>query len=146
GVEFADLRVATAGDPCPRCGAGVFERFAGIEVGHVFFLGTKYSTPMGCTFLGDDGQLRPMIMGCYGIGITRTPAAAIEQNNDAGGIIWPMSLAPYQVELLTLQAKDPEVVAAAERLYAELTAAGIEVLFDGRDERPGAKFKDADLI
>src|SRR5262249_27054568 len=146
GVELADLRVATAGDPCPRCGVGVFERFAGIEVGHVFFLGTKYSTPMGATFLGDDGQLRPMVIGCYRTGITRPPAAAIEQNNDADGIIWPMSLAPYQVELLTLQAKDAEVSAAAERLYGELTAAGIEVLYDDRDERPGAKFKDADLI
>jgi prolyl-tRNA synthetase len=145
-VAYADLRVATAGDPCPRCGVGVLERFNGIEVGHVFFLGTKYSTPMGCTFLGDDGALRPMVMGCYGIGITRTAAAAIEQNHDADGIIWPMALAPYQVELLTLQPKDPDVVAAAERLYAGLTAAGVEVLFDDRDERPGAKFKDADLI
>ncbi len=146
GVEFADLRVAAAGDLCPRCGVGVFERFAGIEVGHVFFLGTTYSVPMGCTFLGDDGQLRPMVMGCYGIGITRVAAAAIEQNHDDDGIAWPMSLAPYQVQLLTLQAKDPDVSAAADRLYQELTAAGIEVLYDDRDERPGAKFKDADLI
>jgi prolyl-tRNA synthetase len=146
GVEWVDLRVAAAGDPCPRCGEGAFERFAGIEVGHVFFLGTKYSEPMGCTFLGDDGQLRPMVMGCYGIGITRVAAAAIEQNHDGDGIVWPMSLAPYQVELLTLQAKDADVVAAAERLYEELLAAGVEVLFDDRDERPGAKFKDADLV
>jgi prolyl-tRNA synthetase len=145
-VEYADLRVATAGDLCPRCGVGTFERFAGIEVGHVFFLGTKYSEPMGCTYLGDDGQLRPMIMGCYGIGITRVAAAAIEQNHDADGIIWPMSLAPYQVQLLTLQAKDAAVVAEAERIYKELTAAGVEVLYDDRDERPGAKFKDADLL
>jgi prolyl-tRNA synthetase len=101
---------------------------------------------MGCTYLGDDGQLRPMVMGCYGIGVTRVAAAAIEQNHDADGIIWPMSLAPYHVEVLTLAAKDAEVVAAAEKLYAELTAAGVEVLFDDRDERPGAKFKDADLI
>jgi len=146
GVEWADLRVAAAGDPCPRCGEGVFERFAGIEVGHVFFLGTKYSEPMGCTYLGDDGQLRPMVMGCYGIGITRVAAAAIEQNFDADGIIWPMSLAPYQVEVLTLQAKDADVVAAADKLYADLRAAGIDALYDDRDERPGAKFKDADLI
>jgi prolyl-tRNA synthetase len=144
-VEYADLRVAAAGDPCPRCGSP-FERFAGIEVGHVFFLGTKYSSAMGCTFLGDDGQLRPMVMGCYGIGVTRVAAAAIEQNHDADGIAWPMSLAPYQVELLTLQAKDAEVVAAAERIYKELVAAGVEVLYDDRDERPGAKFKDADLL
>jgi prolyl-tRNA synthetase len=146
GVEYADLRVATAGDRCPRCGEGTFERFAGIEVGHVFFLGTKYSEPMGATYLGDDGQLRPMVMGCYGIGITRVAAAAIEQNHDADGIAWPMSIAPYQVALLTLQAKDAAVVAAAERIYQELRAAGVEVLYDDRDERPGAKFKDADLL
>ncbi len=146
GAEWADIRVAAAGDLCPRCGEGVFERFAGIEVGHVFFLGTKYSAPMECTFLGDDGKLRPMVMGCYGIGITRVAAAAIEQNHDNDGIAWPMSIAPYHVELLTLQPKDPDVVAAAEKIYAELRAAGIEVLFDDRDERPGAKFKDADLI
>jgi prolyl-tRNA synthetase len=146
GVEWADIRVAAAGDPCPRCGEGVFERFAGIEVGHVFFLGTKYSAPMECSFLGEDGKLKPMVMGCYGIGITRVAASAIEQNHDADGIIWPMSLAPYHVELLTLQAKDAEVVAAAEAIYKQLRDAGIEVLFDDRDERPGAKFKDADLI
>jgi prolyl-tRNA synthetase len=145
-VEWADLRLAVEGDPCPRCAEGTFTRFDGIEVGHVFFLGTKYSEPMGCTYLGEDGQLRPMVMGCYGIGITRVAAAAIEQNHDADGIIWPMSLAPYQVELLTLQAKDAEVVRVADGLYEELRAAGIEVLYDDRDERPGAKFKDADLI
>jgi len=144
-VEFADIRLAVEGDPCPRCGSP-FERFAGIEVGQVFFLGTKYSEPMGCTFLGEDGQLRPMVMGCYGIGVTRVAASAIEQNNDADGIIWPMALAPYHVQLLTLQAKDADVVAAAERIYGELTAAGIEVLYDDRDERPGTKFKDADLL
>ena len=144
-VEYADLRVATAGDPCPRCGAPL-ERFDGIEVGHVFFLGTRYSDPMGCTFLGVDGQLRPMVMGCYGIGITRVAAAAIEQNHDADGIAWPMALAPYHVELLTLQAKDADVVAAAEKIYGQLQAAGVEVLYDDRDERPGTKFKDADLL
>jgi len=145
GVEYADLRLAVGGDPCPRCGAP-FERFDGIEVGHVFFLGTKYSDPMGATFLGEDGQLRPMVMGCYGIGVTRVAAAAIEQNHDKDGIIWPMSLAPFQVHLMTLAANDAEVVAAADRLYKELTAAGIEVLYDDRDERPGTKFKDADLL
>jgi prolyl-tRNA synthetase len=145
GVEYADLRLAVAGDPCPRCGAP-FERFDGIEVGHVFFLGTKYSEPMGSTFLGEDGQLRPMVMGCYGIGVTRVAAAAIEQNHDKDGIVWPMSLAPFQVHLMTLAANDAEVVAAANRLYDELRAAGIEVLYDDRDERPGTKFKDADLL
>jgi prolyl-tRNA synthetase len=101
---------------------------------------------MGCTFLGADGALRPMVMGCYGIGITRVAAAAIEQNHDGNGIVWPMSIAPYQVEVLTLQPKDKDVVAAAEKLVGELEAAGVEVLYDDRDERPGAKFNDADLI
>ncbi len=146
GAEWADLRLAVEGDRCPRCEEGVFTRFNGIEVGHVFFLGTKYSEPMGCTYLGEDGQLRPMVMGCYGIGITRVAAAAIEQNHDTDGIVWPMSLAPFQVELMTLQAKDADVVKAADKLYEELRAAGVEVLYDDRDERPGAKFKDADLI
>jgi prolyl-tRNA synthetase len=145
GVTYADLRLAVAGDPCPKCGAP-FERFDGIEVGHVFFLGQKYSEPMGCTFLGEDGQLRPMTMGCYGIGVTRVAAAAIEQNHDKDGIIWPMSLAPFHVHLMTLAANDAEVVAAADKLYRELTALGVEVLYDDRDERPGTKFKDADLV
>jgi prolyl-tRNA synthetase len=145
-VEWADLRVAAPGDGCPRCGQGTFVSFLGIEVGHVFFLGTKYSEPMKCNFLGEDGQEKPMIMGCYGIGVTRVAAAAIEQNNDPDGIVWPMSIAPYQVALLTLQQKDADVVAAADKLYAELEKAGIEVLYDDRDERPGSKFKDADLI
>jgi prolyl-tRNA synthetase len=144
-AKQVDLRVAAAGDPCPRCATGKFQPFKGIEVGHVFFLGTKYSAPMRCEFLGEDGQTRPMVMGCYGIGITRIVAAAIEQNHDEGGIVWPMALAPYQVALLPLQ-KDGEVAAAAEALYAELLALGVEVLFDDRDERPGVKFKDADLL
>jgi prolyl-tRNA synthetase len=146
GVEWADLRVAAAGDGCPRCGKGTFTLFLGIEVGHVFYLGTKYSQPMGCTYLDVAGKEQVMEMGCYGIGVTRVAAAAIEQNHDQDGIIWPMSIAPYQVALLTLQQNDAAVVAAADKLYAELTAAGIEVIYDDRDERPGAKFKDADLI
>jgi prolyl-tRNA synthetase len=146
GVEYVDLRVATAGDGCPRCGKGTLSLFLGIEVGHVFYLGTKYSAPMGCTFLGEDGKDHVMEMGCYGIGVTRVAAAAIEQNHDSDGIKWPMSIAPYQVALLSLQANDKDVVAAADALYEQLRAAGIEVLFDDRDERPGAKFKDADLI
>jgi prolyl-tRNA synthetase len=144
-VEWVDLRGAAAGDTCPRCGEGTFEAYSGIEVGHVFLLGTKYSEPMQCTFLGEDGQLKPMVMGCYGIGVTRVAAAAIEQNHDADGIIWPMSLAPFQVEVLTL-AKDADVIAAADKIYEGLRAAGIEVLYDDRDERAGAKFKDADLL
>jgi prolyl-tRNA synthetase len=146
GVEWADLRVAAAGDGCPRCGKGTFTLFHGIEVGHVFYLGTKYSQPMGCTYLDVAGKEQVMEMGCYGIGVTRVAAAAIEQNHDQDGIVWPMSIAPYQVALLTLQQNDANVVAAADKLYAELLAAGIEVIYDDRDERPGAKFKDADLI
>ncbi len=146
GVEWADLRVAAAGDGCPRCGQGTFTLFLGIEVGHVFYLGKKYSEPMKCTFLDVGGKEQVMEMGCYGIGVTRVAAAAIEQNHDTDGIIWPMSIAPYQVTVLTLQQNDAAVVAAADKLYAELQALGIEVLYDDRDERPGAKFKDADLI
>jgi prolyl-tRNA synthetase len=145
GAEWIDLRTAAAGDRCPRCGEGTFEAYSGIEVGHVFLLGTKYSEPMQATFLGEDGQARPMVMGCYGIGVTRVAAAAIEQNHDQDGIVWPMSLAPYHVSILTLQPRDADVVAAADRLYEQLRGGGIEVLYDDRDERPGAKFKDADL-
>jgi prolyl-tRNA synthetase len=145
-VEWVDLRMAAAGDGCPRCGKGTFTLFHGIEVGHVFYLGTKYSEPMKCTYLDVGGKEQVMEMGCYGIGVTRVAAAAIEQNHDTDGIIWPMSIAPYQVALLTLQHNDAAVVAAADKLYGELLAAGIEVIYDDRDERPGAKFKDADLI
>ncbi|GAB4540632.1 MAG: proline--tRNA ligase [Haliangiales bacterium] len=142
---FAPLRMAEAGDPCPRCD-GHLRAFRGIEVGHVFYLGTVYSEPMGCTFLDEAGQERVMAMGCYGIGITRIAAAAIEQNHDDGGIIWPMSIAPYEVEVLPLQMKDEDVIAAGETLYAKLKELGVEVLLDDRGERPGGKFKDADLI
>ncbi len=145
GLVFADLRMATVGDRCPRCAEGTFAEFCGIEVGHIFYLGTRYSEAMGCKFLGEDTKERAMVMGCYGIGVTRVAAAAIEQHHDANGILWPMSLAPFQVALLAL-GKEPEVVVAADRLYAALVAAGIEVLYDDRDDRPGAKFKDADLI
>jgi prolyl-tRNA synthetase len=144
-VTFTQLRLAEPGDRCPRCGKGTFRGFKGIEVGHVFFLGTKYSQPMQCNFLDEQGQSQPMVMGCYGIGITRVAASAIEQNHDADGIRWPISIAPYQVELMPLQ-KDAAVAEAAETLYRELQARDVEVLFDDRDERPGAKFKDADLI
>jgi prolyl-tRNA synthetase len=144
-TKFAPLRLAEAGDLCPRCRQGHFRPFRGIEVGHVFFLGTKYSAPMHCEFLDEDGSKKPMVMGCYGIGITRIAAAAIEQNHDANGIIWPMSIAPYEVEVIALQ-NDAAVTEAAEALYQELTAKGVEVLYDDRAERPGAKFKDADLV
>jgi prolyl-tRNA synthetase len=144
-VTFTGLRLAEPGDRCPRCGEGQFRGFRGIEVGHVFFLGTKYSAPMQCNFLDEQGQSQPMVMGCYGIGITRVAAAAIEQNHDADGIQWPMSIAPFQVAILPLQ-KDAAVTEAAESLYAALGERGIEVVLDDRDERPGGKFKDADLI
>jgi prolyl-tRNA synthetase len=145
-AQFAAQRMAEPGDRCPRCGTGTFRGFKGIEVGHVFFLGTKYSAPMQCNFVDEAGATRPMVMGCYGIGITRVAAAAIEQNHDASGICWPISIAPYEIEVIALQAGDAAVMAAAEAIYEGLKAKGIEVLFDDRDERPGGKFKDADLI
>jgi prolyl-tRNA synthetase len=143
---FAPLRMAEAGDACPRCDGGTLRAFKGIEVGHVFYLGTVYSAPMGCNFLDEAGQEKPMVMGCYGIGITRIAASAIEQNHDDNGIVWPMSIAPYEVEVVPLQMNDADVVAAGEALYGKLQALGVEVLLDDRGERPGAKFKDADLI
>jgi prolyl-tRNA synthetase len=144
-LTFAPLRLAEPGDRCPRCSEGRFRGFRGIEVGHVFFLGTRYSAPMQCNFLDEHGKSRPMVMGCYGIGITRVAAAAIEQHHDAGGIIWPMSIAPFQVEVVALQ-RDAAVTEVAETLYRDLESRGVEVLLDDRDERPGGKFKDADLI
>jgi len=142
---FFDLRSVVHGDQCPKCN-GIFEIHRGIEVGHIFKLGSKYSEAMGVTYLDADGREKPMIMGCYGIGVGRTAAAAIEQNNDEGGIIWPMPIAPYQVIITSLNPKDEEVSRASESLYEELLDSGLEVLLDDRDERPGVKFKDADLI
>jgi prolyl-tRNA synthetase len=141
-----DYRAAAAGDDCSRCDKGKLKAFRGIEVGQVFFLGTKYSKPMGVTFLDGDGVEKPAVMGTYGIGVTRIVAAAIEQNHDKDGIVWPVPLAPYEVTVLELQKDDDNVSATATRIYDELTAAGIEVLYDDRDERAGVKFKDADLI
>jgi prolyl-tRNA synthetase len=145
-TQCGDFRQAAAGDACPRCEGGHFTSYRGIEVGQVFFLGTKYSVPMKCTFLDAEGKEKPMVMGCYGIGVTRIAASAIEQNHDADGMIWPVPIAPFEVSLLSLQAADPQVTAVAEQLYSELQKAGIDVLFDDREERPGVKFKDADLI
>jgi prolyl-tRNA synthetase len=143
--SVAGLRLATAGDPCPACGKELIEK-RGIEVGHIFKLGTKYSDTMDCRFQDADGNDQAMIMGCYGLGVGRTVAAAVEQNHDDKGIIWPLPLAPYEVVLVVLNADKPEVVEAAEGLYKELTEAGIDVLFDDRPERPGVKFNDMDLI
>jgi prolyl-tRNA synthetase len=145
-AAVGDYRTAAAGDACARCDAGHLKAYRGVEVGQVFFLGTKYSKPMGVTFLDKDGQEKPAVMGTYGIGVTRIVASAIEQNHDKDGIIWPVPLAPFEATVLALQHDDPAVVAAAKKLYEELTAAGIDVLYDDRDERPGVKFKDADLI
>jgi prolyl-tRNA synthetase len=145
-TAIGDYRQAAPGDQCPRCPSGHFKGYRGIEVGHVFFLGQKYSRPMGCTFLDVDGQEKPMMMGCYGIGVTRIVAAAIEQNHDKDGIVWPVPIAPYEVELVALQADDPKLMEACDGIYDQLTRAGIEVLYDDRDERPGVKFKDADLV
>jgi prolyl-tRNA synthetase len=142
---FVDLREAVAGDDCPRC-TGKLEIWRGIEVGHVFKLGTKYSEAMNATVLDDQGKERTLVMGCYGIGVGRTAAAAIEQNHDDNGIIWPMPLAPFQVIVTMLNPKDEAVSAAGETLYQDLLDEGIEVLLDDRDERPGSKFKDADLL
>ena len=141
----ADLRQITVDDPCPICGAklGLKE---GIEVGHIFKLGTGYSQAMEAFFQDSDGQEKPMVMGCYGIGVSRIVAAAIEQNHDDNGMIFPMPLAPMQVILLNLGVSDEQITATAESLYEELSAKGVEILLDDRDERPGSKFKDADLL
>jgi prolyl-tRNA synthetase len=143
-ATLADVRSVAAGDPCPSCG-GRLETYRGIEGGHIFVLGTHYSAKMNATFLDEKGQERPIVMGCYGIGVSRLVATAIEQHHDADGIVWPMSIAPYHV-LVTPLGKDAAVLDAAERLYGDLRAAGVDVLLDDRDERPGVKFKDADLL
>ena len=143
--EFADLRVIRQGDICVRCG-GKIVFFKGIEVGHVFKLGTKYSEAMGATYLDKNGVDRHLVMGCYGIGISRTAAAAIEQNNDEDGIKWPVPIAPFHVYVLPINVKDSEIVEASESIIQDLEKLGVETLFDDRDERPGIKFKDADLM
>jgi len=142
----ADIRNVVAGDLSPD-GKGVLAIERGIEVGHVFYLGTKYSRAMNATFLAEDGKPRHFEMGCYGIGVTRLPAAAIEQNHDAKGIIWPDAIAPFTVVLCPIGMDRSEAVReAAEKLYAELLALGVDVLLDDRGERPGAMFADWELI
>jgi prolyl-tRNA synthetase len=143
--EIADLRLATSGDGCPNCAEGKLVAYKGIEGGHIFILGTKYSAAMHATFLDEQQQRKPFVMGCYGIGVSRLMATTIEQHNDESGMRWPASIAPYQVHLCTL-GKDEPLLAAAKALYDALWARGVEVLWDDRDERPGVKFKDADLI
>jgi prolyl-tRNA synthetase len=144
-TAFADLRVIADGDPCPKCGATI-ALARGIEVGHVFKLGTKYSKALHAVILDEQGRERPIIMGCYGLGVSRVLAACIEQNHDADGIVFPPPVAPYDVALLNLDTRNADVRAKAEELYGLLQAQGLDVLLDDREERPGIKFKDADLI
>jgi prolyl-tRNA synthetase len=143
--EFGDFKRADAGHRCARCD-GTLQADRGIEVGHIFQLGTKYSQAMGCVFLDDQGKQQPVVMGCYGIGVSRMAAACIEQNHDERGILWPAHIAPYHVHLLNLTPKDENVTAACEALYLRLQEEGVEVLYDDRNLRPGEKFGDADLI
>ena len=141
----ADIRLIQEGDPCPHCG-GKVAKARGIEVGQVFKLFTKYSAAMNCTFLDENGKENPMVMGCYGIGVSRTMAACIEQNNDKDGMIWPVAIAPYEVLVVPVNTKDEASTATAEEIYEGRNKAGVEAVIDDRNERPGVKFKDADLI
>ncbi len=143
--DIADIRLAAAGDPCPRCGQPL-ETVRGIEVGQIFKLGEKYSRVMEAFYLDEQGAKHPMVMGTYGIGVSRSMAAAVEQNHDADGIIWPPSIAPFHAVVLPVNNQDEGQTAAARRVYDAITAAGLEAVLDDRPERPGVKFKDADLI
>ena len=144
-AEVKDIRAAMAGDLCPSCKKGHFVAYKGIEGGHIFILGTHYSAKMKAVFLDDKGEEKPIVMGCYGIGISRLVASAVEQHNDQDGIRWPLAIAPYHVHLCTI-GTDAAVIKAAEQLVQALLERGVDVLWDDRDERPGVKFKDADLI
>lgn len=143
--SFADLRVAAEGDLCPNC-RKPFEFKRGIEVGQTFKLGTRYSKSLKCEFLDERQKSAPMVMGCYGIGVTRTVAAAIEQSHDEWGIIWPPAIAPFEFSLVTIETEDKESMARSQKVYEQIHAAGFSALWDERNERPGVKFKDADLI
>ena len=145
-VTVADIRLVAEGDDCPVCEKGHLHIGRGIEAGQIFALGTKYSEAMGATFLDDAGKSRPLQMGCYGIGVGRTMAAAIEQNHDESGIIWPRAIAPYEVVVVAVNAKVEEQLSYAEEVYEELRTAGIDALLDDRRERAGVKFNDCDLI
>jgi prolyl-tRNA synthetase len=144
--QWADLRTVAAGESCPRCETGVLEVYKAMEIGHIFKLGTKYSETMGATVLTQDGKEVPIVMGSYGIGVERIITAAIEQNHDADGIIWPKTIAPFDVVVTVTNVKDEKLREAGDRLYEDLRKAGLEVLLDDRSERAGVKFKDADLI
>ena len=145
GDIVCDIKTLKEGDPCPVCGAPV-KHTRGIEVGQVFKLGTKYSEPMGAYYKDENQEDQLIVMGCYGIGVTRTLAAIVEQHHDDNGIIWPMSVAPYHAIVTLIKPDDSVQAEVAERIYSELARAGVEVLLDDRDERPGVKFKDADLL
>jgi prolyl-tRNA synthetase len=145
-TRFADIRNVVHGDRCPRCDSGILEMWRGIEVGHVFKLGTKYSKALKATYLDTEGKEQTIFMGCYGIGIGRTVAACIEQNHDENGIIFPLPIAPFHCIISALNMKEGQVREVSESIYDQLSDAGVEVLLDDRDERPGFKFKDADLI
>ena len=144
--QWSELRTVEPGEGCPRCETGTLEVFKGMEIGHIFKLGTKYSESMGATVLTHDGKEVPIFMGSYGIGVERIITAAVEQRNDADGIIWPKSLAPFDIVVTITNMKQDEIREAGEKLYQDLQRAGLEVLLDDRDERAGVKFKDADLI
>jgi prolyl-tRNA synthetase len=144
-AEIADIRVPKEGDTCPRCGGALVFRTA-IEVGHIFKLGAYYSVPLEATYLDEDSVERPIVMGCYGIGPGRVLAAAVEQHHDEHGIVWPRSIAPYDVHVLSLAGASAEVEALAESVADELAESGRAVLLDDRDARPGEKFADADLL
>ena len=143
--EWADLVTVVAGDPCPHCGKPL-SAARGIEVSQVFQLGTKYSEAMGATFMDEDGKEKPLIMGCYGVGVSRSLAAVVEQHNDEHGIVWPVSVAPYEVAVIPLDPKKEECATVCEQIVDGLCAEGIEVVVDDRDERPGFKFADNDLM
>jgi prolyl-tRNA synthetase len=144
-AEFLSFATARSGDPCPRCGQPL-SIARGIEVGHIFKLGTKYSTALRCEFTDEKGETRPAVMGTYGIGVGRTMAAAVEQHHDGDGIVWPLALAPFEIAVVSLNPSDEATRQAADSLYDNLVSAGEDVFYDDRDERPGVKFKDADLV
>lgn len=144
-IQVAPIRLITEDDPCPKCG-GKLEIAKGIEIGQVFKLGTKYSESLGASFLDQNGRPNPLVMGCYGIGVSRTMAAAIEQSHDEDGIIWSAAIAPFEAVIVPINAKDEELMALSRKLYDELRQAGVDVLLDDRKDRAGVKFKDADLI
>ncbi|MEA3510725.1 MAG: His/Gly/Thr/Pro-type tRNA ligase C-terminal domain-containing protein, partial [Actinomycetota bacterium] len=144
-TEWLDLRTVVAGEGCPECGE-VLEVFRGIEAGHIFKLGTKFSETLGATVLNPNGVPVPLVMGSYGIGVERNMAAVVEMNHDDDGIVWPVSIAPYEVVITAVKIDDETTMTVANRLYDDLTESGVDVLLDDRDERPGVKFNDAELI